>query len=300
MIEGPRAAYPIAVAVTLLSISMFTGSHVFVRLVGSGISPFEIAFFTSLFAFAFYVPWILRTGGHGMRTPNLARHVVRSFFNAAAVSCWYIALTLVPLADAVALSLTGPMFVTLGAILLLGERARARRWTALGVGAFGALVIVRPGFEAIGGGFMFVVLGAVFSASSKLFSGFLSRTDSPAAIGAWVALLQIPITLAVAAFFWKWPSAIEWIYMAAVGLLVGAAHYTMVWAFRSAEISALEPYNFLRLILAAVFGFAIFSEVPDVWTWIGGAIIVGANTYIARREALAGRKSVPVVAGAAE
>ena len=300
MADAPRTTYPLAVAVTLVSVSMFTGSHVFVRLVGSGISPFEIGFFTAAFAFVFYIPWIVRTRGRGMRTANFGRHVIRAFFNASAVSSWYIALTKVPLADAVSLSLTGPMFVTLGAILFLGERARARRWTALGFGVLGALVIVRPGFESVSIGFLFVIMGAVFSAGSKLFSGYLSRTDSPATIGAWVALLQMPILLTVSSFVWIWPNALEWAYMAAVGLLVGAAHFTMVWAFRRAEVSALEPFQFMRLILAATFGFLVFSEIPDIWTWAGGAIIVSSNSYIARREAIAGRVKVAAISAAAE
>ena len=94
----------------LLSVSLFTGSHGFVRGVGTTIHPYEIAFFANVFSFAFYLPWLLRTRFEPMRTRKLHVHVVRSFFNAGSIITWYIALSLMPLADATALALTSPIF----------------------------------------------------------------------------------------------------------------------------------------------------------------------------------------------
>ena len=104
-------------------------------------------------------------------------------------------------------------------------------------------------------------------------------------IGAWVALLQIPITLLMAIYFWIWPNLIQLSMLAGVGILVGGAHYTMTLAYDRTDLSALEPFNFVRLIIAALIGFFFFSELPDAWTWIGGFIIIASTSYIARREA---------------
>jgi len=269
----------------ILSVSLFTASHGFVRGVGKSIHPYEIAFFTSLFSFAFYLPWLLRTKFRAMRTSKFRIHFIRSFFNAGAVGAWYTALSLTPLADATALALTSPLFVTFGAVLFLGEKARLRRWIAISIGIFGALLIIRPGFQAFSFGFLFVLGSIILGGGSRIFAKHLTQWDTPVTIGAWVALLQIPITFLMAIYFWKWPNVIQLSMLAAVGLLVGAAHYTMTLAYNRTDVSALEPFNFVRLIIAALIGFFFFKEFPDVWTWIGGFIIIASTSYIARREA---------------
>ena len=193
----------------MLSVSLFNASHGFVRGVGKSIHPYEIAFFTSLFSFAFYLPWIIRTKFSLMQTDKLGMHLIRSFFNAGAVGAWYTALSLTPLADATALALTSPLFVTLGAVLFLGEKARMRRWIAIGAGIFGALLIIRPGFQSFSIGFGFVLLSIMLGGGSRLFAKHLTKWDRPMTIGAWVALLQIPITFLMAIYFWKWPNLMD-------------------------------------------------------------------------------------------
>lgn len=269
----------------ILSVSLFTASHGFVRGVGKSIHPYEIAFFTSLFSFAFYLPWLLKTKFNAMRTNKFRVHFIRAFFNAGAVGAWYTALSLTPLADATALALTSPLFVTLGAVLFLGETARLRRWVAIGVGIFGALLIIRPGFQSFSFGFLYVLLSIFLGGGSRIFAKYLTQWDEPITIGAWVALLQIPITFLMAIYFWKWPNLIQLGMLAALGLFVGGAHYTMTLAYNRADVSALEPFNFVRLIIAALIGFFFFSELPDAWTWAGGLIIIASTSYVARREA---------------
>ena len=270
----------------IISVSLFTASHGFVRGVGKNIHPYEIAFFTSLFSFSFYFPWLARTKFELMRTSKFRIHFFRAFINAGAVVAWYTALAMTPLADATALALISPLFITLGAAIFLGEKARLRRWIAIGVGIFGALLIIRPGFQSFSFGFLFVILSIVLGGGSRIFAKHLTKWDKPITIGAWVALLQIPITLALAIFYWQWPDPIQWAMLVALGLLVGGAHFTMVTAYNRSDVSALEPFNFMRLIIAALIGFFIFSELPDAWTWAGGVIIIASTSYVARREAL--------------
>jgi drug/metabolite transporter (DMT)-like permease len=269
----------------ILSVSLFTASHGFVRGVGKTIHPYEIAFFTSLFSFIFYLPWLLQHKFKAMRTSKFRIHFIRSFFNAGAVGAWYTALSLTPLADATALALTSPLFVTLGAVLFLSETARLRRWMAIGVGIFGALLIIRPGFQSFSYGFLFVFATIIMGGGSRIFAKYLTQWDKPVSIGAWVALLQIPITFLMAIYFWTWPNLIQLTMLAALGLLVGGAQYTMTLAYNHTDVSALEPFNFVRLIIAALIGFFFFSELPDAWTWAGGFIIIASTSYVARREA---------------
>lgn len=284
---GPlRSAVLPAILISMVSAALFTGSHGIVRHIGGGIHPFEIAFFSNLFSFFFYIPWIIRNGPSVLKTEKFPLHLIRSVINAAALTIWYTALALTPLADATALALTAPLFVTLGAILFLGERVGSRRWFALGVGAIGALFIIRPGFEALSIGLILVLVSQLFSAGTKLFAKHLSQFDSPMVVGAYVAMLQTPITFVLALFVWTWPTPEQLAWLLGVGMLVALAHVTLVQALRQADASFLEPFVFVRVIYAALIGYIAFGEVSGIWTWVGALIIVGSTTYVARREYL--------------
>lgn len=269
----------------ILSVTLFTISHGIVRGLGNDIHPIEIAFTTNLFSFVFFLPWLIRTRFQPLRTNKIRVHWIRAVFNVCAVSSWYFALTMTPLADAVALSLTGPIVATLGAVLFLGEPARLRRWIAMSIGVMGALLIIQPGFQTFIPGYWFVLFSLVCTAGSRLLTKHLAQSESPAANGALLALLQVPITFSLALYFWQWPNPTQLAMMITVGLLAGAAYYTLTVAYDRADVGALEPLNFIRLIVAALIGYFIFSETIDEWTWIGGVIIIASTTYVAHREA---------------
>ncbi|MEK9725360.1 MAG: DMT family transporter [Rhodospirillaceae bacterium] len=285
-----KGGYAGAAALMITSVTLFTVSHGMVRIVSEGVHPLAIAFTTSLFSFTFYSPWLVRTRLRELRTSRIKIHWVRAFCNASAVWGWYLALTLVPLADAVAVSLAGPLVITLGAVLFLGEVARMRRWVAMGIGIVGALLIIRPGFEAFNFGYLFIFMNLTMTAGSRLITKHLTKTEASVALGAWIALLQIPITFVVAVFFWSWPTLEQWAMMIGIGLLVGGAHFTLTIAYNRADLGSLEPFNFVRLVLAALIGFFFFAEEPGLLTWIGAAVIVTATSYIAHREAVRQRE----------
>ncbi|MCZ6604419.1 MAG: DMT family transporter [Alphaproteobacteria bacterium] len=275
----------LAIASMIGGAFLFTASHGLVRHVGTTLHPFQIAFLSVLFSALFYVPWLMRDGAGLLRTAKIHLHILRAFFNAGAIVAWYSALPLIRLADATALALTGPLFTTFGAALFLGERMRVRRWVALGVGACGGLVIIRPGFETVSIGFLFVLASAISGAGSRIFAKNLTRWDSPLTCSAYIAILQMPITFVLALPVWQTPTLAELGWMAAVGVMVAGAQIALVGAYKHADVGAMEPLNFTRLVWAALIGFFVFREVPGLWSWLGAAIIVGASTYIARREA---------------
>ena len=163
----------LAALLTITSGLLFTFSHSIIKQVnyiGPDIHPLEIAFFSNVFSALFYLPIIIKSNFGILRTDKLSKHVSRAFFNSGALTCFYAALVLTELADVIALSLTGPIFVTLGALIFLGEVVTAKRWLAIIGGGIGALIIIRPGFEEMNLGFLFVLLSAGFAAGSKLFA----------------------------------------------------------------------------------------------------------------------------------
>lgn len=197
---------------------------------------------------------------------------------------WFTALSLIPLADATALALTGPLFVTLGAILTFSERVGFWRWAALIVGAIGALMVIRPGFEAVNVGALLTIAATATAAVSKLCAKSLTKTEDPATIAAYVQFLMTPITLVAALFYWQWPTVEQLIGLIAIGTLGSLAHLFTAKAYAIADLSFAEPITFTRMIWATLFGYIVFSEVPDVWTWVGAFTIVSATSIISYRE----------------
>ncbi len=262
----------------------FSIMNYLIRFVAEELDPMQIAFFRNLFALAFMLPWLARVGFKGLATRRLRVHVWRAVLGLAAMVCWFYSIALLPLADAVSLNFTVPMFATAGAALFLGETVRARRWTATAVGFLGVLVILRPGFTEMTVLMGLPVLAAAFMAVSSLLVKSLSETESASAVVFYMNLILTPLSLVFAVFVWRWPSGEALGLMALLGMLAAIAHIALTRAYAKADASAVMPFDYTRLPFVAAIGFIAFGEVPDSWTWIGAGIIAASAIYIAQRE----------------
>lgn len=263
---------------------------VLVRKLSEHLHPLEITFFATLFGFFFSCASILKLGLAVFRTKRINHHFYRGCINGIAISAWFTALTLLTLADASALNLLSPLCVSVGAMVFLNERMGIRRWFALGLGALGAIVVIRPGFEEVSLGVWLVVITVLASAGQRLFGKSLVATDDSTTCVLYLTLFMIPVSLTAAIFVWKWPSFDNYLYLIVIGALLNLGHYALMKSLSLADVSALEPVNFTRLVWGALFGFWFFSEIPDFYTWVGGFMIISATSYVARREALFLRK----------
>jgi drug/metabolite transporter (DMT)-like permease len=269
----------------LFSCACFSGIAALIRHVSTGLHPFEIVFFRNLFGLLFMVPWFLTRGRASLRTGRPLVHGFRALSGVGAMLCWFTAVTLMPLAEAVALSFVAPLFATAGAAAFLGEQVDVRRWAAIVVGFVGALVILRPGAGVIVLPALLVLLGACFTATTMLLVKTLSRQDPPGTIVLYMGLLITPISVVPAVFVWETPSAEELAWLVAIGLLGTIGHIALARAFAVAEATAVMPVNFSRLIFAALLGYVVFGERPDAWTWVGAGVIFSATVFTAHREA---------------
>lgn len=281
----------VAAAFMVLAGALFASMHGTVRMISFDLHPFVIAFFRNLFGFLTLVPLLLHGGPALFKTGRFGLHLCRSGINSLSMLAWFTALSMIPLADATTLNLTGPMFVTLGAIVAFGERVRFWRWTALGLGTLGALMVIRPGFEAINIGAILAIGSTALAAISKLMSKSLTRTDDPTTIAAYVQFLMTPVTLVVALFVWQWPTLEQFVGLVAIGVMGSLGHLFTAKAYSLADISFAEPLSFTRMIFATVFGYVAFSEIPDAWTWAGAITILVSATIISYRERLARQKT---------
>ena len=198
---------------------------------------------------------------------------------------WFSSLSLLPLAQAVSLNFTAPLFATIGAALFLGETVRVRRWTATAIGFAGVLIIVRPGIAEMAPAMALPLLAAATMTISVLFLKVLTRTDSAPTILLYMNVLPLPFLLVFASFVWQPPSLFAWGIAVAMGALGVLSHFFFTRAFSVADASYVIPFDYLRLPFIAVIAFFAFGEVSDLWTWVGAGVIAGSAIYIARREA---------------
>ncbi len=268
-----------------LSAGFFASMHGSVRYLSRDLDAFEIAFFRALFGFMFFMPLLLRTRFSILRTRRLPLHMVRGALNGGSLLCWFTALSLVPLGDATALSLVSPIFVTIGAILFLGEKAVSGRWLPIALGIVGALFIVRPGFQEVHLGMVLVLVGMLLVTCSKLIAKSLSRTDAPSTIVAYLSLtMTVPSGIATV-FVWRTPTLEEIAILILIGCLGSTGHLLMTTAYKLADISAVEPVLYVRLAWAALIGWLLFAEFPDLWTWAGASLIIVSSLFLMRIEA---------------
>lgn len=250
----------------------------------------EIAFFRSLFGFFVILPYGIRAGRELWRTSNHRLYVARGASGAGFTIFYFPALALIPIADAQALSFTTPLFGVLLATIFLRETLHRHRLVAVLIGFTGALIVIRPGFEQVGGGMIFVLLSSLSAGISSNLTKFATRTDPPDKVVFFHALYMTPMTLGPALFVWQWPTLEQLLWLALIGFLATLNQRCLSRALAAADATAVLPFLFMRLPFAAILGYAAFVEFPGLFVWIGGAVIFGAALYLARGEARLGRR----------
>jgi drug/metabolite transporter (DMT)-like permease len=281
-----------AVLLMTASAVLFGVMAIMIRLASSELHAFQIAFFRNFFGLIATAPILYRHGLSILRTHKLPLYFVRCAIGIVSMLCGFWALVHLPLAQAVALSYSTPLFITIGAVLVLGEVVRIRRWTAVIVGFIGVLIIVQPGTESFSTGTLIAIAGAVLSAIVAISIKFLTRTEAPDAIVLYTVLIWVPMSLIPALPVWQWPSPRVWLWVALAGFLGTGGHMLWTRANRLADASVIAPISFVQLPIVAVLAFIIFGEALGAATALGSAIIFASNFYIARREAQLARRAV--------
>ena len=273
-----------AAGLMLASTVSFGLMAVVIRLVSKQLATTEIAFFRNLFGLLALLP-LLWSGAPGVfRTRQLPRYFVRSAIGIGSMLCGFWAIGHLPMSQAIALSYSTPLFVTIAAAIWLGEVVRRRRWTAVLLGFVGVLVIVRPGTDGFTAGSLVAVSAAVLSSVVAIQIKQLSRVDPPDTIVFWTYAFWVPMSLVPALFEWQWPHGSQWFWLAAIGVFGTGGQLLWTRALKLGEVSALTPIGFMQLPLVAVLAWLLFGERIDRWTVLGAAIIFVANAYIAHRE----------------
>ena len=274
----------------LLAGVLFSTMAALAKLAGQRLHAFEVAFGRAFLGLIILAPFIWRDGSTVIKSRHPWRLIARGILGTTGMLLGFYAITNLSLAQATALSFTKPLFMVVLAALVLHETVRARRWTATGIGFVGVLVMMRPGVVPIELAAVAALSGALCGATVSILIKQLMATERRGTILLYLGLVGISVTLPVSLPYWLWPSPFEYLLLAGVAGFGQLAQLCLMQGFKLGEASALAPFEYTRLPLAAAYGYWLFSEALDFWTIAGALIIAGATIYIVRREAKLGRQ----------
>ena len=243
---------------------------------------FEVALGRNVFAVAFMTPWLMKVGLSAMRTSHFGMHAVRGLFSAANVWFLFGALAVAPIADVSAITFMMPIVASILAVLFFREKTSVWQWVATLAGFGGVLIVIRPGMADFNPGLLLAVASVIAgSAVAMLIKGLLKHDPSDT-VAAWLFVSHTVLGLIPAIIVWIQPSWQEVLWMALLGYLGTVIQRAFNRSMALADATVVLPFNFTRLIWAALFGFLFFAEIPDIWTWIGGTVIFLASVWLTR------------------
>ncbi|RMH93063.1 DMT family transporter [Lysobacter pythonis] len=271
-----------------------------IRLASKTLPTWEIAFFRNAFGLLFLLPMLFgpalsstrpgREIAATVRTAQLPRYFIRCLIGLLGMFCMFWSLAHLPLGQAISLSYSSPIFVTLFAVWMLGEQVRIRRWLAVAAGFIGVLVIVRPWSDAFSPALLVAVGGAVGSALVAIQIKQLAKIDGANTIVFWTYMFWVPMSLLPALLVWRMPEGEAWRWLLLTGLFGTLGQVLWTRALKIGDVSALTPISFVQLPFVSIAGWLLFDERIDRWTMIGAAVILAATGYIAHREARLARR----------
>ena len=263
---------------------IFTSSGVMIRLLSEQIDSVQTAFFRAVLSVIMLLPLILTGRVQPWTSKRLAGHFWRTLAGTASMVLGFYAVSMLPLADATAIAFSQPLFSVVVAAAVAGEKVRWRRWSATIVGFAGVLVMVRPGEGSLQLGALVALANAAMVAFSILLVKRLSDSETPLMILTQFAVFSTLLLVVPAVWVWRWPDAWGWTLAVGIASSATIGQYFWVQAFKAGEMSAVAPFEYLRLPFAVFAGWLIWGEMPVIWTYVGASIVIASALYIAHRE----------------
>ena len=293
----------LAIALKLGAVFMFMVMAAMIKAVADVVPPGQAVFYRSFFALPIIALWLGQRGElrQGLIPSNLSGHVWRGLFGTTAMGLTFAGLGLLPLPEVTAIGYATPMFTVILGALLLGERVRMVRITAVALGLVGVMVVIAPRLSIGDGGYeqatligaVMVLIAALLRALVQIHVRQLVKTDHTAAIVFYfsvtatvLALLSAPIGWVFdhPSFVWVWPDRTTLVLLISAGLMGGVAQIMVTSSYRFAGVSVLAPFDYTSMIFASIIGYVIFAEQPTAPMLIGAALVIAGGVLIIWRE----------------
>lgn len=274
----------------LISIFTFTLMDATAKYLAARYDPVQIVWARFITNFAIVMLFVGPRFGQVIRSNVPQIQIMRAVMQLGSVGFFFTSLAYIGLAEATAIMDCNPVLITLGAALFLGERIGPRRMVGIAIALIGAVIIIRPGSGVFQPAAILPLLGAFTYATGAILTR-LARADSTATSILWTATIGTVVTSAVVPFFWQPIQSADLWAFALLGIFGTIAQALLIRAFSMAEAAAVAPFGYTGLIWAGVWGWLFWGNLPDLWTVIGAAIVVGAGIYVWTREARAVKKA---------
>ena len=269
----------------LLNSFWFSVMTSIVRYIGADLNAFVVVFFRNIFAVPVIALLILPYRKNLFSFSRVKIHFPRACVAIFAMTLWFYTITIMPLTEAVALSFVTPLFTSIAAIIFLKEKAGYHRWTALVIGFIGVLIILRPTPGHFNYATIFVLITALLWSASNLLAKRLTKTEHPNVIVFFLTLFMTLLSFPLAITHWQWPHPEQLIWLFILGVVSNFSHIALSKAIAKTDITVILPFDFTRLIFISLISYFAFQQKPDIWTFVGGSIIILCTVYVARREA---------------
>jgi drug/metabolite transporter (DMT)-like permease len=283
----------LAAALTVLASAFVAATTLLAKALGTGtlgpeLHPLQITqgrFLFAFMAFSMVILWV---------RPQINRvhwrlHIGRSTLGGGGITLMFAAATFIPLSDATAISFLNPVFGMMLAIPFLGEKVGPWRWLSALIALSGALILMRPGADAIQTGALVALAAALVLGAELIFVKLLTSREPPLQILFINNAIGLVLASTAASFFWQWPTAPQWAALAAIGLLMAAAQTCFINAMKLADASFVSPFFYTTLAFATLYDATIFGVLPDLVSWSGMGIILIGAIVLAWRETRAKR-----------
>jgi drug/metabolite transporter (DMT)-like permease len=281
-----QPASPVPAILTLLAaMSIVPAMDATAKHLSATLPVIQITWARYVFHLAIAVPMVLAHYPMAVLRPaRLGLQLLRGVMLVISTYSFFLGVAYLPLADTLALAFIAPLVVTALAPLTLGEHVGPRRFAAVGVGFLGALLIIRPGGGMMHWAAAFPLGAGVSYALYVILTRKLAGSAPPLVTLVYGAVIGGIVTSALLPFVWRWPGLVEWGWMAVIGLCAALGHYLVIRAYEHAPASLLAPFTYVEIVSASALGYAIFGDFPDIWTWVGIAILIASGVYISLRE----------------
>lgn len=282
------------IAIFLIIISVFFGTLMltFLKLAQEEVNVYVAGFFRFILGLIIISPYIVKTKFTVFKTSHFKKHFVRSVLNLPAMLLYFSTLVMLPIEKVTAISFVVPLIVTVLAVLFLGEKIYIYRTLALILGFSGMLIILRPGFIDISIGVYMALFSSFLWSVVIIITKKISKEDSSITILSYQSVFMSIFSFIIVLFFWETPSSKTFFYLFLAALSGTILHLALNHAYKLVDVSMTQPYSFLSLIFASIIGFFVFSEMPDLFTWLGASIIFLGVLIISYREMKLGKEII--------
>lgn len=288
-------------ALKLSAVLLFVIMASLIKASSDVVPPGEAVFFRSFFAIPVILAWLVfrRELSTGLRTRNPSGHFWRGLFGVSAMACGFAALGLLPLPEVTVLGYAAPIMTVIFAALLLGEKIRLVRMSAVVIGLVGVVIVMLPqlGNESLGTsaqlGVALVLASATLRALAHVHIRKLVQNETTSSVVFYFAVTASCLSLLTTPFGWVVPDAVTASQLIGAGVIGGVAQILLTSSYRHAEAAFLAPFDYASILFALIIGYTIFDEIPTIHTIVGSVVIIGAGVLIIWRERQLGVKRGP-------